>query len=189
MGPLMDFVHRQLGDLARQLLPDSLFGRLALLLVVAVVSSHVPALTLMFELNPFPPPPPPFGGPGGPPHRFPPGLLIDISVRLALLILAAWVGASWLSEPVCKLAAAKALGQDIYQPVMPEDGPRHCAKTWRHTDAGQSLGRWFGGHAAPAAPAITQQRFSHSATVAKSTCGRSCRVDAEFCTQLVDGGA
>lgn len=38
------------------LLPSTLFGRLALLLVVAVLASHVLALSLMWELRPEPPP-------------------------------------------------------------------------------------------------------------------------------------
>ena len=33
-------------------MPDTLFGRLALLLIAAVIVSHVLALTLMFELRP-----------------------------------------------------------------------------------------------------------------------------------------
>ena len=37
------------------LLPDTLRGRLTLLLVLAVLASHVLALSLMFELRPQPP--------------------------------------------------------------------------------------------------------------------------------------
>lgn len=142
MAQLMSVVRQRLDGLAQRLLPDSLFGRLALLLVVAVVASHVLALTLMFELNPFPPPPPPppsaFGGVGGPPpgHASPGlfhvGLLMDISVRLLALLLAAWVGARWLSEPVRKLGrAAKALGCDIHRSPMPEEGTLECRETTR----------------------------------------------------------
>ncbi|MBK9441658.1 MAG: HAMP domain-containing protein [Comamonadaceae bacterium] len=139
MAPLISSVRRRVGTLAQRLLPDSLFGRLAMLLVVAVVTSHVLALTLMFEFNPHPPPPlPGLGGQGGPPvghappHLFQLGLLMDISVRLAALILAAWVGARWLSEPVRKLAAAaKALGRDIHRPAMPEDGTLECREATR----------------------------------------------------------
>ena len=59
-----------------RLLPHSLFGRLALLLGVTAVASHVLALTLLFETSPaFRPPPPPAmsapwaasGGPGAMP--------------------------------------------------------------------------------------------------------------------------
>ncbi|MDD5030595.1 MAG: ATP-binding protein [Rhodoferax sp.] len=127
----------------QRVLPESLFGRLALLLVVAVISSHVLALTLMFELSPFPPPPlqsPTAGlaGPGGmppphgPPGLFQVGLLMDISVRLLALLLAAWVGARWLSEPVRKLAsAAKELGRDIHRAPMVEEGTLECREATR----------------------------------------------------------
>ena len=145
MASLMAGVRQHLGSLARRLLPDSLFGRLALLLLVAVMTSHVLALTLMFELSPFPPPPMPpplspagLAGQGGmpPPHgprgffRF--GVLMDISVRLLALVLAAWVGARWLSEPVRKLAgAAKELGRDIHRPPMVEEGTLECREATR----------------------------------------------------------
>ncbi|MFO6420072.1 ATP-binding protein [Hylemonella sp. W303a] len=64
---------RRVSALASRLLPATLFGRLALLLFVAVLASHLLALTLMFELRPEPqwrgPPP---GGPeftpGAPPQ-------------------------------------------------------------------------------------------------------------------------
>ncbi len=139
MAQLIDKSRQRISKLAQRLLPDSLFGRLALLLVVAVVASHVLALTLMFELSPFPPPPPNgllvHGGPPPghePPALLPLGLLMDITVRLAALVLAAWVGARWLSEPVRQLgAAAKALGRDIHRPAMPEAGTRECREATR----------------------------------------------------------
>ncbi|WP_422832888.1 ATP-binding protein [Variovorax sp. HJSM1_2] len=138
--------------------PRSLFGRLALLLVVAVLASHVLALTLMFEfhLGPGPrpggPPPglalaqrgPPPASPwmepdgevwgaesGPPPHEgrgpHPTGLLIDIGVRLAALLLAAWIGARWLAEPIRRLVrAARALGDNIEGPPLPVDGTTEC---------------------------------------------------------------
>lgn len=142
MAQLMAGAGQRIHGLAQCLLPDSLFGRLALLLVVAVVSSQVLALTLMFELIPFPPPhPPPPSGltlattppPGhGPPPMFQVRLLMDVSVRLMALVLAAWVGARWLSEPVRKLGlAAQELGRDIHRPAMPEEGTRECRETIR----------------------------------------------------------
>lgn len=127
----------------RALLPDSLFGRLALLLIAAVISSHVLALTLMFEVMPPPFTPPhafaggmPPGPPHGPPHGPPPlltlGLVLDISVRLSALTLAAWVGAKWLSEPMRRLAgAARALGKDIHGAPLMEQGTRECIETTR----------------------------------------------------------
>ncbi|MBB1076846.1 two-component sensor histidine kinase [Rhodoferax sp. 4810] len=134
----------RLANVAKSWLPESLFGRLALLLVVAVVTSHVLALTLMFELSPFPPPPLPppsqagLAGPvdlpsrPGSPGIFHVGLLMDISVRLLALVLAAWVGAKWLSEPVRKLAdAAKELGCDIHRAPMVEEGTLECRQATR----------------------------------------------------------
>ncbi len=118
-------------------LPDSLFGRLAWLLTLAVVSSHVLALTLMFEVLPRPPFPPPQGAmpgphPGGPPPLFHMGLLLDIAVRLGALTLAAWVGAKWLSEPMRRLAgAARELGNDIHRAPLTEQGTRECIETTR----------------------------------------------------------
>lgn len=126
------------------LLPDSLFGRLALLLMVAVVSSHVLALTLMFEVLPRPPMGPPDfpvhdlaqGTPTGPRHGPPPGLhwglVLDIAIRLSALTLAAWVGAKWLSEPMRRLAgAARELGKDIHRAPLKEEGTRECIETTR----------------------------------------------------------
>lgn len=54
--------------LARWLVPSTLFGRLALLLLVAVLASHVLALSLMWELRPPPPP----GAPGAGAWQVPP---------------------------------------------------------------------------------------------------------------------
>lgn len=126
--------------------PDTLFGRLALLLIAAVIVSHVLALTLMFELRPahpgHPPGPPPHavaadGRPLPPPGpapglwNAPPslqlGLLLDISVRLAALVAAAWWAARWLSRPMRRLAtAAQELGRDIHRTPLPEDGTLEC---------------------------------------------------------------
>lgn len=129
-------------------LPDTLFGRLALLLIVAVIVSHVLALTLMFELRPAHPghppgPQPPGVAADGHSLRLPPpgpeqglwnappslqlGLLLDISVRLAALVAVAWWAARWLSRPMHRLAtAAQELGRDIDRPPLPEDGTLEC---------------------------------------------------------------
>ena len=144
MAQLRSAAWLRTGQRMQRWLPDSLFGRLALLLMVAVVTSHVLALTLMFELSPFPPPsmpaPQSLGGMPGPgsmpaharPGGFPIGLLMDISIRLLALVLAAWVGARWLSEPVRKLAsAAKALSCDIQSAPMVEEGTLECREATR----------------------------------------------------------
>jgi len=153
-------------------LPATLFGRLALLLGVAVVVSHVMALTLMFRLlprphgqpgHPGPPPhasagapvpsdghhgpdlrgqqpfaPPPDDGlpPGpadGPPGVWAyPGLLVDVGVRLAALLMVAWFGARWLSQPLNQLAkAAQELGEHIDRPPLPEVGTTECREATR----------------------------------------------------------
>ncbi|WP_233589999.1 ATP-binding protein [Acidovorax sp. FJL06] len=153
MAALTDM--RRLRAAGQHWLPDTLFGRLALLLIVAVIVSHVLALTLMFELRPqrpdhppgppgppppavsadgLRPPPPPGPGPRGERHGLldaPPslqlGLLLDISVRLAALVAVAWWAARWLSRPMNRLAAAaQELGRDIHRPPLPEDGTREC---------------------------------------------------------------
>lgn len=166
MAALMRRLHRAVA----WLLPSTLFGRLALLLLVAVLASHVLALSLMWELGPGgppgapgrPPPPPSAwlqahepsaaaagGVPGradgqrggrasdmarpGPPSlrrvlEAPPhlqlGLLLDIGVRLAVLLAAAWWAARWLTQPIRRLAAAaQDLGQNFDGPGLPEEGP------------------------------------------------------------------
>lgn len=131
------------GRLLRPLLrlwPDSLFGRLALLLVVVAVSSHLLAMGLRFELHPPPPSGPPvFGVDSGrpaPPHRRPPPpplmVALDIGVRLGALVLAAWLGARWIAQPVRRLAdAAQELGRDIQSPPLPERGTRECREATR----------------------------------------------------------
>lgn len=110
-------------------LPGTLFGRLALLLFVAVLASHALALTLMFELRPGPPP---GHARHGPPPGLHPGLLLDIGVRLGALMLAAWIGARWLSQPIRQLAsAARDIGLDIRRPPMGENGTDECRAATR----------------------------------------------------------
>ena len=116
-------------------LPDTLFGRLALLLIGVALVSHVLALSLMFEMRPphpgpFPPgmasasamqPPP---GPHGPPLG---GMVVDIAVRLSAVLLAAWVGARWLAAPMRRLAeATRELAQNIHRAPIAEEGTREC---------------------------------------------------------------
>lgn len=129
-------------------LPGTLFGRLALLLIVAVIVSHVLALALalMFELRlahpghlPGPPPhavaadgrplPPSGQGPGfwSAPPSLQLGLLLDIGVRLAALVAVAWWAARWLARPMHRLAtAARELGREMDWPPLPEDGTLEC---------------------------------------------------------------
>ena len=106
-------------------LPDTLFGRLALLLIGVALVSHVLALSLLFELRP--PHPPPMPAPPG--HHGPPleGMLADIAVRLSAVLLAAWVGARWLAAPMRRLAeATRGLAQNIHCAPIAEEGTREC---------------------------------------------------------------
>lgn len=131
-----------MAELMRRLLPDTLFGRLTLLLLAFVLVSHVLALTLMFELLPHPPAPMDAGQRGahpGPPPMMPIGLLLDIGVRLMALVLAAWIAATWLSRPIKRLAAAahelgRGIGGDLgkrQRTPLPEEGPRECREASR----------------------------------------------------------
>jgi len=122
------------------LLPRTLFGRLALLLLIVAITSQVLAFTLMFEIFPRPPMPrPDFGPPGfghgrppGPPPFFHFGLMLDMAVRLGALLLAAWVGARWLSEPIRRLAgAASELGSNIHRAPLKEEGTTECREATR----------------------------------------------------------
>lgn len=128
-----------------RLIPRTLFGRLALLLLVAVLASHALVLSVVFEWlgpPPGPPPGPPLGPPpglelgpgmpGGPPHGPHWGHWLDIGIRLSVLMLAAWVGARWLSQPVLRLAsAARELGRDIHRPALVEEGSVECREATR----------------------------------------------------------
>ena len=138
---------QRLRALVQRCLPDTLFGRLALLLIVAVIVSHALALTLMFKLRPVctgpsayalaadgPPVPLSCIGSGGEqpglldaPASMQLGLLLDIGVRLAALVAVAWWAARWLSRPMDRLVtAAQELGRDIERPALPEDGTLEC---------------------------------------------------------------
>jgi protein-histidine pros-kinase len=111
-----------------KLIPDTLFGRLALLLFVAVLASHGLTLTLLFEVMG----PPPDGGgaahhPPGPPPLLALGLWLDIAVRISALMIAAWIGARWLSRPMQQWAdAARDLGNNINGPALKVSGTLEC---------------------------------------------------------------
>ncbi len=119
----MNATWTRLGALLEKALPDSLFGRLALLLIAVALASHVLALSLLFELRPLGPPP------QGPPPGHPPpeGVLLDIAVRLSAVLMAAWVGARWLAAPMHRLAeATRELAANIHCAPILEAGTREC---------------------------------------------------------------
>jgi protein-histidine pros-kinase len=54
-------------------------------------------------------------------------MLMDLTVRLGAVLLAAWLGARWLAEPLRRLAqAAQAMASDIGSPPLPATGTREC---------------------------------------------------------------
>ena len=120
----------------KNLLEDTLFKRLFLLMWVALVVSHLAGfLSVQQFLMPpdgmpraggMPPMPslPPMDGPGGmggPPDGGPPDdglfahwLWLDYLVRGIVIGVAAWIGARWLSAPMRQLAdASRTLGQSL----------------------------------------------------------------------------
>lgn len=129
-------VGARLAQGAQLLLPQSLFARLACLLFVTAVVSHVLAISLMLEWA-GPPPPPPAWGPGG--GMRPPsplglhlGMLMDMGVRLAALMVATWVGARWLTQPMNDLAhAATQWSTRLASPPLPLKGPAELRKATR----------------------------------------------------------
>lgn len=122
---------------AQRWLPATLRGRLMLMLFVAVIASHVLTLTVVFELAPYSwdmVQPPPESWPDVPDDIwYSPATLLDIGVRLLALLLPAWLGARWLSEPLRRLAqAARELGTDIHRPPLAEaDGTLECREASR----------------------------------------------------------
>jgi signal transduction histidine kinase len=77
-------------------------------------------------------PPPDEAGPSSDGPLLEGGLLLDIAIRLAGLLVAAWVGARWLSQPVRRLAdAAQELGRDIHSPPLAETGTTECREATR----------------------------------------------------------
>jgi len=116
-------------------LPKTLFGRLAWLLVIAVLLSHLLARQLVLEVGAdlFRPATPPEGS----------GMLhwvywMEIGIRLSALIVAAWVGAHWLAQPVRRLAqAAQALGHDIHSTPLRESGTLESREATRVFNAMQ----------------------------------------------------
>jgi protein-histidine pros-kinase len=134
-GMSMHALAHACGAWLERMLPGSLFARLALLLIATAIASHVLALTLLFESFPFGRPPPPPAtyssvAPSPPPHPHgprPAGILLDIGVRLGAVLLAAWVGARWLTSPVHRLArGAASLGENMHQAPLPEEGSTEC---------------------------------------------------------------
>lgn len=131
--------------------PDTLFGRLFALVLVALLVSHLLtfALLAVFDHPPpgFRPPPgaagPEMGappgnpGPGGPPPGPRGPSLVFWSLlgfQFVLVAGAVWLGARQLTRPMQSLAsAANRLGDNLNDPPLPEQGTRearHAARAF-----------------------------------------------------------
>jgi protein-histidine pros-kinase len=132
----------------KRLLPDNLFGRLFLLVLAAIVVSHLMTFALLLLIygerdHHGPPgmrapqhqmqPPPDAGRPHPPPgsviiaghaiRRPPLNFWIGIVSQLFALSIAAWFGARMLARPIQRLAqAASRLGARLDQPAIEESG-------------------------------------------------------------------
>lgn len=135
----------------KRFLPDTLFGRLFGLVVLAVLASHlVSTLLFLFVASPgpdgarFAPPPPGVTAPGAvapmpppprpDPRRRPPplGLWLGLASQIAALTVAAWYGARVLARPIQQLAgAAERLGDNLSSPPIGEQGPREARRAAR----------------------------------------------------------
>ena len=130
----------------RRFLPDTVFGRLFGLVILAVIASHVVVIVLFLSLKTAPPDLPPRPMPDAssagpelhrqaPPRRPPPplpDLFVGLLVQFAAVSVAAWFGARMLARPIQQLAiAAERLGGNLNSPPMDEQGPREARRASR----------------------------------------------------------
>ena len=121
----------------KRLLPDTIFARLFMLVLAAIVISHLMTfilLTEFFQHAPHPPHPPGtgIGGPGHPPRGPPPGFWIGLATQIIALSVAAWFGARLLARPVQQLAQAAAqLGNNLNHPAIEETGSAEARQAAR----------------------------------------------------------
>ena len=141
----------------KRLLPDTIFSRLFLLVLAAIVISHLMTFVLLLGVYgdrhrpPGPPPeisaadsPRPAQRPP-PPYRRqtidiaghsvrtpPPAFWIGLVSQLFALSLAAWLGARMLARPIQKLGQAAAeLGVDLNRPPIAETGTAEARQAAR----------------------------------------------------------
>jgi len=101
-----------------------LFGRLALLLALAVIGSRVLAATLLYGLAL-----PSWLSVEDGALMQPLALLVELGwlMDLVALVLAAWLGARWTSHPLRKLSgAARAMATHIHCKPLLEEGVQEC---------------------------------------------------------------
>ena len=118
----------------KRFLPDTILARLFVLVLTAIVISHLMTFILLaefFQHMPHPPHPPEFG-PGHPPPGPPPGFWIGLATQIITLGVAAWFGARLLARPVQRLAqAAEQLGTNLHHPAIAETGPAEARQAAR----------------------------------------------------------
>lgn len=132
----------------KRFMPDTVFGRLFGLVVLAVLASHILVFAVFINLAP--------GGPSAErpaPHssalrpdraqapdglRRPPppsplnGMLIGLLIQFIAVTVAAWYGARMLARPIQQLAsAAEKLGDNLSSPPIEEQGPREARRASR----------------------------------------------------------
>ncbi len=121
----------------KRFLPDTILARLFVLVLAAIVISHLMTfilLTEFFQHAPHPPHPPGLGagGPRHPPPGPPPGFWIGLATQIIALSVAAWFGARLLARPVQRLAQAAAqLGNNLNHPAIEETGSAEARQAAR----------------------------------------------------------
>jgi len=114
-------------------LPTSLFGRLVLLLALAMVLSRVLVATLVSGLAPWQPLSA-WAGSGDLPEAHPLAAFAQLGWLIdgVALVLVAWLGARWTVLPVRKLCgAAQAIGTHIHRKPLAEEGALECREATR----------------------------------------------------------
>lgn len=113
----------------RKLLPDTIFGRLIFLVILAFLFSQI--IILILHAASIGHTPPPHASPhllttGDAPHppRVPwADILIDQAVQLCAVLIAATIGARMISRPIADLAkGARMLGENLYASPIVEQG-------------------------------------------------------------------
>jgi signal transduction histidine kinase len=109
----------------RHLIPDSLFTRLFLLLLITLTASHFLGMAVMVNLHGHPPSLP------RPPHDAW-GRWLHLALRYGALGLTAWVGARWVSRPIKRMAqTAEQFGNSLDCAPMAETGPIEAKRAAR----------------------------------------------------------
>jgi len=141
----------------KRFLPDTIFSRLFLLVLTAIVVSHLMTFMLLLgfygERQHHPPDPRPgmvvpemsdqgLRAPRRRPHTIviaghevrtpPPGFWIGMATQLLALTVAAWFGARMLARPIQHLGrAASELGVDLHRPPIAETGTSEARQAAR----------------------------------------------------------